>query len=463
MDKGRKLRRYNRKDYTQLVEFPVEIVGRDGAVRHYSFQEAVRLYQRRVASAPQRYEDADIVQAEMRHCQRRIDQLRRSYFARHGWEGLNTTGDRALSTAHAAEVAAFLRSCLGGGVLDLSSLHLSFLDETESCTTYFVREQRGLLGTGSSLLYVYTFESDDGGSSPGRAQFFSYLKLLKSVRAAEGAESLAAFHHTADCGFILTTEDPNPPLGRLPGGDEPVLPGDAQATPNPLRDALQLLRAGRETEALVQMESAYADNPYLRHAYLGAAVISDLLGEHRRAETAALMGSRYFPEDGLMAYHLAVAHIRLGQAKRATPLLAVVAPQPGGRVAVSLLRALMALDAGALSQARRHLGTVVRVAGRAEADRHSDLLHAARVLQLHLALRTLGVLLALMALTAGAGLWASTSGSESVGMVLLVLGVGSLPVGRWWSNRRLTRLVRGPGRGQLRLASLGILQGPDPS
>ena len=132
-------------------------------------------------------------------------------------------------------------------------------------------------------------------------------------------------------------------------------------------------------------------------------------------------------------------------------------------MAVSLLRALMALDAGALSKARRHLGAVVRVAGRAEADRHSDLLHAARVLQLHLALRTLGVLVALMALTAGAGLWASTSGSESVGMVLLALGIGSLPVGRWWSNRRLIRLVRGPGRGQLRLASLGILQGPDPS
>ena len=52
MEKARKLRRYNRKDYAQLVDFPVEIVGRDGKVRRYSFEESVRLYQRRIASAP---------------------------------------------------------------------------------------------------------------------------------------------------------------------------------------------------------------------------------------------------------------------------------------------------------------------------------------------------------------------------------------------------------------------------
>ncbi len=463
MDKGRKLRRYNRKDYTQRVEFPVEIVGRDGAVRHYSFQEAVRLYQRRVASAPQRYEDAEIVQAEMRHCQLRIGQLRQSYFARYGWDGLKTAGPRSLSTAHAAEAAAFLRNCLGGGVLDLSSLELSFLDETDGCTTYFVKEQRGLLGMGSSLLYVYAFEHAGPGFSAGREQFFSYLQLLKSVRTAGGAESLAAFHHSADCGFILTTEDPNPPLGADPGQSDRLLPGETAAPPSPLRDALQLLRAGREAEALLQMETAYAENPNLRHASLGAAVFADLMGEHRRAETAALMGIRYFPDDGLMAYHLAVAHIRLGEAARARPLLEVVSPQPGGRMAVLLLRALLALDAGALAKARRHLGAVVRAAGRSVAHRHSDLLHAARVLQLHLALRTLGVLLALMAVTAGSGLYASSQGTEAGGTALLALGVASLPVGRWWWNRRLVRLLRGPGRAQLRLASLGVLQSPDPS
>ena len=42
VDKNRRLRRYGRKDYTQVVDFPVEIVGRDGVVRRYSFEELLR-------------------------------------------------------------------------------------------------------------------------------------------------------------------------------------------------------------------------------------------------------------------------------------------------------------------------------------------------------------------------------------------------------------------------------------
>ena len=63
MDKGRKLRRYSRKEYSQVVDFPVEIVGRDGVVRRYTFEESVRLYQRRIASAGMRYDDGEVVKA----------------------------------------------------------------------------------------------------------------------------------------------------------------------------------------------------------------------------------------------------------------------------------------------------------------------------------------------------------------------------------------------------------------
>lgn len=457
MDKGRKLRRYNRKDYTELVEFPVEIVGRDGAVRHYSFQEAVRLYQRRVSSAPQRYDDRELIEAEKRHCKRRIDQLRRSYFARYGWEALKAPGGGRLSAAQAAEVAAFLRTCLGGNTAEIESLKLSFLDADGECLTYFVAEKRGLLGTGSSLLYLHAF--DEAGT--GRERFFAYLKLLQSVQAGgAGTENLVAFHHTADCGLILTTEDPNPPLATAQAYPDPLLPEDARQAPAPLRDAFQLLRAGREVEALDQMEAAYTEHRYLRHAYLGAAVIADLLGAHDRAETAALMGNRYFPDDGLMAYHLAVAHIRLGAPERARPLMEVVSAAPGGQRAVALLEALVALDAGALSRARHHLSAVLRTGGRAHVVAHSDLLHAARVLQLHLALRTFGALLALMVTTAGLGLSAAAQEPTPTATGLVVLGALSLPLGWWWWDRRRLRLLRGPGRRHLRLASLGILQDP---
>ena len=88
MDKGRKLKRYGRKDYSQLVEFPVEIIGRDGVVRRYNFEQSVQLYQRRIASAGLRYSDASVVHAEVGHCRQRIQQLRRSYFVRHGWPAL---------------------------------------------------------------------------------------------------------------------------------------------------------------------------------------------------------------------------------------------------------------------------------------------------------------------------------------------------------------------------------------
>jgi hypothetical protein len=85
MDKNGKLQRYDRKDYTELVDFPVEIVGRDGVVRRYVFEDSVRLYQRRITFAPIRYRDADLAAAEAGHCRARIHQLRTSYFVHFGW------------------------------------------------------------------------------------------------------------------------------------------------------------------------------------------------------------------------------------------------------------------------------------------------------------------------------------------------------------------------------------------
>ena len=72
LDKSHKIRRYKRKDYTAVVDFPVEIIGRDGVVRRYSFEESIRLYQRRIASADLRYADTELIQAEKQHCLSRI-------------------------------------------------------------------------------------------------------------------------------------------------------------------------------------------------------------------------------------------------------------------------------------------------------------------------------------------------------------------------------------------------------
>jgi hypothetical protein len=74
IERSRKIPREPNKDYDALVDFPVEIVGRDGSVRRYSFEESVRLYQRRIASASLRYEDGEVAEAEIQHCRRRIEQ-----------------------------------------------------------------------------------------------------------------------------------------------------------------------------------------------------------------------------------------------------------------------------------------------------------------------------------------------------------------------------------------------------
>ena len=113
VDKNWKLQRYSRKDYAEVVDFPVEIVGRDGVVRRYSFADSIRLYQRRITFAAIRYHDEELVRAEVHHCRSRVEQLRRSYFHHFGWGRPDEGPDGvACFGEYAGEVAAFLRQQL---------------------------------------------------------------------------------------------------------------------------------------------------------------------------------------------------------------------------------------------------------------------------------------------------------------------------------------------------------------
>ena len=76
IERSRKIPREPNKDYDALVDFPVEIVGRDGSVRRYSFEESVRLYQRRVASAATRMDSPEGARREIDHCRSRHAQRR---------------------------------------------------------------------------------------------------------------------------------------------------------------------------------------------------------------------------------------------------------------------------------------------------------------------------------------------------------------------------------------------------
>ncbi|MFT5682644.1 MAG: tetratricopeptide (TPR) repeat protein [Myxococcota bacterium] len=361
IEKSRKLRRYGRKDYSQVVDFPVEIVGRDGVVRRYSFEESVRLYQRRIASADSRYRDSDIARAESEHCRRRIEQLRRSYFARYGWSALQATSDGEDHNIGplAGEVAAFLRRCLETpDEKGLDDLELSALEADEDRDDHTVDRRIFYAWRPEDdtrhLLYVFRFA--DASTNPTREAFFTFLKTLQHPHQGGGSiEGLIAFHHSADCGLILTGRGAT----ARPMEAEPLAeawPTEAEDDlPDLLREGMLLLRRGEREEALRRFSAAYEQNHYRRAAYIGAAVVADQLGEHAEAETAALMGSRYFPDDAALHYHLAIARLRRGEPDEAADALMRARELGGDRYGVRLLEALIALRAGRLFRGRRLL------------------------------------------------------------------------------------------------------------
>ncbi len=455
MDKGRKLRRYTRKDYSQLVDFPVEIVGRDGVVRRYSFEESVRLYQRRIASANLRYADGEIVQAEVRHCEQRIAQLRKSYFTRFGWSAARVVDSPGmLAGEFAGEVVAFLRRVMDLPASDSGEpegLELAFVEDEEHRQLYFVRhheeEQRW-------LLYLYRFEGVS--TSPARDSFFEFLKVLRGVQGGgDGVEHLVGFHHTADCGLVLTSADGSAlpvPLDPPPERDwmELVDVGD-----DPLREGMMLLRKGRRASALKRFVAAYEQNHFRRAAYVGAVVVADQLGAHEEAETAAIMGSRYFPADAVLRYHLAIARIRRnspGQQDAADALRGLGGPS----VATALVDALVALRSGDGDDGRRHLADA-----RAHAsDDDADLQHAVAVLRARLAARDLARL-------GGAGLIAGGLALAWLGWLpgigLSVAGAVLIPGAQALWRRELARLLEAPGATGLRLANPAGLRAATPA
>ncbi|NOY25157.1 MAG: hypothetical protein GXP62_04710 [Oligoflexia bacterium] len=340
MDKTRKLRRYHRKDYSQVVEFPVEIVGRDGVVRRYSFEDSIRLYQRRVASAPSRYGDAELAQAEAEHCQRRIGQLRRSYLERYGGDALRRSQGLGRIPGLAGEVTAFLRRCLDRGG-DLEGVEVGLLDTVDPCQIFGVRVGDGMPAV---ILYLYTFEDD--GDCISRDAFFAQVKLLQQVRrCGQGVEALVAFHHTADFGLVLSgsCEAAAMLAERVEhrterGWNDDVVPAAAQQD-----DAMARLRRGDAQGALRAFERLYERDHYRRTAYIGAAVVADQIGQFEAASLAAEMGSRYFPQDPALAWHLAVARLRRGQVDAASDALTRAHALEGDAHAVLLLQALVAL------------------------------------------------------------------------------------------------------------------------
>ena len=354
MDKSGKIRRYRRKNYTSDVEFPVEIIGRDGVIRRYSFEESIRLYQRRIASADLRYHDRELIAAEKQHCLHRIEQLRRSFFARFGWPAVQIVDEEAGPPGMlAAEVAAFLRRCLSAVNPQPERFSFSKLETTEHYRVYFVQpppddEELDAPVEGHFLLYVFQF--DVSGGSPEREAFFELIKVLDGVSIGSrlSVESLVAFFHTHDCGLVLTGSGNVVQQARHLGSEvvEELSWSDGPTAPDPVESGMRHLAHGRFQEALDQFVLGYTQQHFRRVAYLGAAVVADQLGLDDEAETATVMGCQYFPGDPALKYHRAVNQIRQGAYSAALEDLRDIAEWPQGQAAVGLLNGLCLLVTG---------------------------------------------------------------------------------------------------------------------
>lgn len=364
MEKHRKLKKYQRKDYSQTVDFPVEIVGRDGVVRTYSFEESIRLYQRRISSAAARYTDAEIVDAEIGHCRQRIRQLRRSYYDRYGWDGirvLESTG--GLEPAVAGEMAAFLCRRAAQWFEHPDRIVFTHLESESGYQVYSLT----MAGTDQlALLYVHQFHWEPGNNDPvceARAAFEQSLQLLRSRPPNHtDAEHLLAWHDTEDLGLILTGRNGAGTVAGTEAHDqvdwrELVLPAAAGnlRRENDHNLGMAALSCGEFENALRLLRQAAEDHPDQTSTLLGICVAAGMLGRDSEAEFYARMGVRLHPEDPVMHHHLALALLRqqrLSEAARALEAALGIDPH---RFEIRFLEVLVALRRGHLWRAWRML------------------------------------------------------------------------------------------------------------
>jgi hypothetical protein len=355
VERSSRLRRYLRKDYTQLVEFPVEIIGRDGQIRRYSYDDSVRLYQRRIRSAPMRYDDGDLIDAESRHCRQRIEQLRRSYLEHFGWGSLRSGEVGGLLAGPlGAEVVSFLRRVFAAGRDGPTSLSLSLVRSEDHDVLYVTCSVR------KRSWFLYAYRLDEGGPPTARDSYRQMLRQLASVPAGPAVERLFVVHEGADVALLLSGEGEwdGPVVGMPPEDGGGLLSesagaieeGDAWAA------GLRALHDGAVAEAVRTFEHGMEAQP-LRACFAQAVAVVALLDNQReRGEFAARFGTLQHPGDPLLAYLLGVAVARAGRFAEARALLP--APRTEPYLLHVVLQTLIAVRTGDLVGAWRRLRAV---------------------------------------------------------------------------------------------------------
>jgi tetratricopeptide (TPR) repeat protein len=343
-ERGDKLKAYDGKDYSEIIEFPVELVDRDGVVRRYSYEESLAVYHRRIQSAPWRYGDDDLIRAEIGHCTRRIDQIKRSYHARsrdgqpaparnpraslgEGWEVLHRFYSKVLSRR---------RLRLNGEL----PAELSLLSDEAGCRVYHVGFGSGT-GGGGHLLYVYPFDRQ-GDQDPQGAYREAQLRFRGQSEGAE-VERLLLSETGPLAGYLLTgTEElpaglrsaavaveapPEAEAGALSWlAEEGVQPWWSAVTSDEspssrgapeFEQGVDAMREERVDDAVDAFRRAIDENPYHREAYLALLAVLDGAGRYEEAELYGAMAARHLPGDGLVRYRQAINLVRQGRLAQA--------------------------------------------------------------------------------------------------------------------------------------------------
>ncbi len=415
MDRTPRLRRNTRKDYSQLVDFPVEIVGRDHQIRRFSYDESVRLYHRRIASAALRYDEPEVIDAEVHHCRARVEQLRRSFLEHHGWHELRSqqTGT-VCGTPLAAEIAAFLRRVFVEEVETLATLGITRVEGEGGDACFLQFPESGH----SYTLYAWRLDA------AGREAADRVKERLLTAPLGEGVERALVAWECPDVALVLagSTEWSGPQSAEV------LDPEDAPATAgrDPWLDAMRALFDGRIPVALAGLEAGADRQPGRRVLTQAAALVCLLDQQPERAELDARYGLLHHPGDALLSHLLLVALCRSGRLAEARALLpAHVAAHEQQPLAILLeatfaLRSLRVLRAWRrYSELYRRAGNEGRFVARATLAGLVVILRGASGLVLGLALMAAGVvepLLAVSGLALGAAglLWMRAQASAAL-------------------------------------------------
>jgi hypothetical protein len=442
VERATRLRRYLRKDYSQIVEFPVEIVGRDGLVRRYSFDDSVRLYQRRVHSAPLRYDDGDLIDAEIRHCRQRIEQLRRSYLEHFGWGELREGQLGGLYAGPlAAEVAAFLRRAFAAERDGPLSLRLTVMDSGTGDVCY-VR----CVDTGRSwVLYAWRLDAD--APSGARDAWRSALARLASAPVAEGVERLLFASDGPDLALILggTGEWAGPTWSYAETVDPASAPTDP---PDPLHAGVRALYDGKPADALRSFELGMEAQPARAALAQAAAVVALVEGESERAEFAARFGRLSRPGDALLGYVLGLALLRQGRAADAEALVVELDGVDTRRSLADLLGGVVALRGGRL------LDAWSRFTGAGRAGGHPFAVRVATGARGALAMAGSGAVAAGGTAGVAVALLNAGEAAASLGVAAVAIAIAAASGRPLWTLRRA---AAGAGPAAVRLATLELL------